>query len=30
MDVHGKNYEDFDEFSEVVYDLSILDYNSVL
>ena len=30
MDVHGRNYEDFDEFSEVVYDLSLLDYNSVL
>lgn len=30
MDVHGKSYEDFDEFSAVTYDLSLLDFNNVL
>jgi len=30
MDVHGKSYEEFDEFSAVTYDLSLLDFNNVL
>ena len=30
MDIHGKSYEDFDEFAAVTYDLSLLDFNNVL
>ncbi len=30
MDIHRKKYEDFNEFEEVKYELSLLDYNSII
>jgi hypothetical protein len=29
MDLHGRNYEDFNVLDNIVYDVSLVDYSSV-